>query len=258
MADNILSKILSIAKANFSFFTFLPFEASEKDIEVFSRNFWTASLFGVFLGVCGFAVWFFLSFILPREMTAVLTSFSIWLFSRFLHTDALADLADAFLAPTRESKIKALKDPHIGVGGVVAVIFAFSINSLCIYNVGGIFLIPAQVLSKSAMVFSAFFGNPAPTGIGRVFAQNTTLKDVVISSCLSSSAVFFVSSSFWDFEKVVFLLAGLPSFALLISFFISRWANQKLGFTNGEVRVGCGEIVLSLSLLLFVTAARSL
>ena len=246
-----LSRILSISKANFSFFTFLPFHASEKDIEVFSRNFWTASLSGAFLGICGFAVWFFLSKLLPYEITAVLTSFSVWLFAKFLHTDALADLADAFLSPTSEAKVRALKDPHVGVGGVVAILLAFFINSLSIYKLGGIFLIPAQVLSKSAMVFSAFFGKPARSGIGKIFAQNTTKKDVIISFSLSFLSVLIISKLFWEVEKAVFMSVVLTTLALLISLSISRWANRNLGFTNGDVMGGCGEIVFSFSLLLF-------
>ena len=89
---------------------------------------WAFPLVGVCVGLAAaLALWLADGFGLASQLAALLAIASMILLTGALHEDGLADTADGFgLGGDTEKRLAAMRDPRIGVFGMVALIVVFS------------------------------------------------------------------------------------------------------------------------------------
>jgi len=199
--------------------------------------------------------------IFPPELANGLLVLVIIITSGGLHLDGLADTFDAIaLRGDREKKLLVMKDSTIGPVGVIAIVLALlikflALNSLFHYSLFtfyySLFLMP--VLSRWVMVTAIFHGKSArQDGIGKIFIENTKLKELVIATLLVIGCwllvVSFLLSSLFTIHYSLFLV----SISVLYIFsLVSVWfCNKKFGGMTGDTFGAVSEISEILFLLI--------
>ena len=206
--------------------------------------------------------------IFPPELANGLLVFVIIITSGGLHLDGLADTFDAIaLRGDREKKLLVMKDSTIGPVGVIAIVLALllkflALNSLFHYSLFtfyySLFLMP--VLSRWVMVTAIFHGKSArQDGIGKIFIENTKLKELVIATLLVIGfwllVVSFLLSSLFTIHYSLFLVS-IP--VLYIFSLVSVWfCNKKFGGMTGDTFGAVSEISEILFLIMAVIIRNS-
>ncbi len=135
------------------------------------------------------------------EIVSVLVIMILIITNKGLHLDGLADTFDALgvsstgnEALDREKRLSAMKDSRIGSIGATGIVFTILIkfvllNALFLtgpWSTVYLLLFIMPVLSKWAMVPALYHGASArQDGIGRIFVDHATLKQLVISTILA-------------------------------------------------------------------------
>ncbi len=206
--------------------------------------------------------------VFPRELTNGLLVLVIIITSGGLHLDGLADTFDAIaLRGDREKKLSVMKDSTIGPVGVIAIVLALllkflALNSLFHYSLFtfyySLFLMP--VFSRWVMVTAIFHGKSArQDGIGKIFIENTKLKELVIATLLVIGCwllvVSFLLSSLFTIHYSLFLV----SISVLYIFSLaSVWfCNKKFGGMTGDTFGAVSEISEILFLMMAVIIRNS-
>ena len=206
--------------------------------------------------------------VFPRELTNGLLVLVIIITSGGLHLDGLADTFDAIaLRGDREKKLLVMKDSTIGPVGVIAIVLALllkflALNSLFHYSLFtfyySLFLMP--VFSRWVMVTAIFHGKSArQDGIGKIFIENTKLKELVIATLLVIGCwllvVSFLLSSLFTIHYSLFLVS-IP--VLYIFSLVSVWfCNKKFGGMTGDTFGAVSEISEILFLIMAVIIRNS-
>ena len=206
--------------------------------------------------------------VFPRELTNGLLVLVIIITSGGLHLDGLADTFDAIaLRGDREKKLSVMKDSTIGPVGVIAIVLALllkflALNSLFHYSLFtfyySLFLMP--VFSRWVMVTAIFHGKSArQDGIGKIFIENTKLKELVIATLLVIGCwllvVSFLLSSLFTIHYSLFLVS-IP--VLYIFSLVSVWfCNKKFGGMTGDTFGAVSEISEILFLIMAVIIGNS-
>ena len=206
--------------------------------------------------------------IFPPELANGLLILVIVATSGGLHLDGLADTFDAIaLRGDREKKLLVMKDSTIGPVGVIAIVLALllkflALNSLFHYSLFtfyySLFLMP--VFSRWVMVTAIFHGKSArQDGIGKIFIENTKLKELVIATLLVIGfwllVVSFLLSSLFTIHYSLFLVS-IP--VLYIFSLVSVWfCNKKFGGMTGDTFGAVSEISEILFLIMAVIIRNS-
>ncbi len=212
--------------------------------------------------------------VFPRELTNGLLVLVIIITSGGLHLDGLADTFDAIaLRGDREKKLSVMKDSTIGPVGVIAIVIlillkylalnAFFFHSSPITYYSSLFLMP--VFSRWVMVTAIFHGKSArQDGIGKIFIENTKLKELVIATLLVIGCwllvVSFLLSSLFTIHPGLAQRSGagcslfLVSISVLYIFsLVSVWfCNKKFGGMTGDTFGAVSEISEILFLIMAV------
>ena len=216
--------------------------------------------------------------IFPPELANGLLILVIVATSGGLHLDGLADTFDAIaLRGDREKKLLVMKDSTIGPVGVIAIVLALllkflALNSLFHYSLFtfyySLFLMP--VFSRWVMVTAIFHGKSArQDGIGKIFIENTKLKELVIATllvigCWLLVTIFFLSSLFTIYPGLAqrsgagysLFLVSIP--VLYIFSLVSVWfCNKKFGGMTGDTFGAVSEISEILFLIISVIIRNS-
>ena len=108
-----------------------------------------------------------------------------------LHLDGLADTADAVMARDADAAERARKDPHLGAGGVVAILLVMAADIVTLASLatpqaairGGIVLVAVASASRVVPILvTVVLGRLRPirtTTLGAWFADRVTLTDAV-------------------------------------------------------------------------------
>ncbi len=248
----------------FQFLTIIPVkemkDVSEKEIGGASAFF---PLIGCIQGVLFVVSAFLFLKIFPPELANGLLILVIVATSGGLHLDGLADTFDAIaLRGGREKKLLVMKDSTIGPIGVIAIVLALllkflALNSLFHYSLFTIhfslFLMP--VFSRWVIVTAIFHGKSArQDGLGKIFIENTKLKELVIATLLAIGCwllvVSFLLSSLFTIHYSLFLVS-IP--VLYIFSLVSVWfCNKKFGGMTGDTFGAVSEISEILFLMMAV------
>ena len=260
----------SAAKGMLSFFTILPVDAEKSDIDAMNQNFWlTPVLIGIFYGMLAVISFFIFQLLFNPTLGIILTMAVLIVMNRMLHLDGLMDTADGLtVAGTHEDHVRALKDTHVGAGGIVAVLVV-TIATLFAYMSYGlqgafIMLFVGEVIAKTTQVAAAAFGEPGNGMAGD--SVRYTDKDKFILSYLVSIAVctiwaalmswilLTVWDSAWSRGDTYFVIAAALAavVAPLWGAVMAKLANKNFGYVNGDV-LGASNETGRLAVLLMFT-----
>ncbi len=256
----------SALKAMVSFFTIWHMDIVQEDIDEMERKFHLAPMVGALLGVILLIETTVMVYACTNgfgnpSLVAALILATVYIGSKFLHFDGLADFGDGMIVSSgkREDHVRALKDTLVGAGGMgvalTTVILAFALYS-CLGVEVWIIAVPAavEVFVKVAMVAAAAYGTPGNGMAGRQVAMTTTdsvwkasILGLVLSFLLILGA-FFLFNMATDIDPRLSVMDALfPALigvltAIVVGFLMARNANKTFGMVNGDILGATNEI----------------
>ena len=266
------SGIMGAIKCMLSFFTIIRINVDEKDMEAMDQNFWLAPVIGLITGIVGFIACLIfavagLSFILVPCVALA----SVYIFTKFLHFDGLADFGDGIVvsSASQEDHVRALKDSRVGAGGlgvaltvVLLTLFAYmAFDNMFASIIHWRFVmgVPMAVLSvevlvKYSQVVAASFGNPG-NGMASNQVRNSDMNSFILSSVLTLILLAITTVIGWAMIRYSCVGAvGIPGWevgllfvvgfgmAILVGLGMARYANKTFGFVNGDILGATNEI----------------
>ncbi|MCL1979253.1 MAG: adenosylcobinamide-GDP ribazoletransferase, partial [Methanomassiliicoccaceae archaeon] len=242
----------------------------DEEIKAMDKNMFIIPFVGLIIGIVASIIGLVFDGLRAGAMVSIAVLASVYIMSKFLHFDGLADFGDGMIAGgDREGRIRALKDTRIGAGGL-GVVLVVVLATIAAYN--GIWtafmlaavVVIAEVFVKNAMVAAAAFGEPG-NGMASEQVRNTNTSTLLLSTILSAGLAFagylimglIVSivntNGMWStvpLVSAVILIAGAAVSSIFVGWLIAYLSNKKFGFVNGDVLGATNEI--SRVLILFV------
>ncbi|MFA6804329.1 MAG: adenosylcobinamide-GDP ribazoletransferase [Candidatus Methanomethylophilaceae archaeon] len=255
--------IFSALRGMFSFFTMMPIDISQRNIDDMDRNFWLIPIVGVFFGLVAVSVYSVFGYYVSLSVGAVLALLAIQVLNRFLHLDGTIDVGDGLtVAGGREDHIRALKDTLIGAGGMATGLLVVLLTWTEYQTIGVydfiFFGLAAEILARNAQVSAAAFGT-AGNGMAGNSVRSTGMSSLVRSSVLSAVLVAvlcgcmsmvmntlfgrYATLTMWSVAMVSILLS------VLCGYVMAKVAEKNFGMVNGDVLGATNEI--SRAVLLF-------
>jgi adenosylcobinamide-GDP ribazoletransferase len=129
---------------------------------------------GAFIGLMAGVSAYLFFLVLPKDLASILSYGVLQTITGLQHLDGLFDLGDGLMThDTPERKIEAMRDPNLGVGGISTGVFFSALTVVLMSKLKVGMLIPSiivcEITSKLSMVFLAWRGNPASTGMATRF-----------------------------------------------------------------------------------------
>ena len=149
-----------------------------------------------------------------------------------LHLDGLADTADAVMARDPDAAERARKDPHLGTGGVVAILLVVAAGIVALVSLatapgatrGGLVLVAVASASRVVPILvTVVLGRlrPVPTAtLGTWFAERVTLTDAVValaSVVIVSIVLVPIGGSILPIAALVTVIAGCAAGAIVVA-----------------------------------------
>lgn len=255
--------IFSALKGMFSFFTMLPIDISQKNIDDMDRNFWLIPIVGAFFGLVAISVYSVFGYYVSLSVGAVLALLAIQVLNRFLHLDGTIDVGDGLtVAGGREDHIRALKDTLIGAGGMATGLLVVLLTWTEYQTIGVYYFIffglATEILARNAQVSAAAFGT-AGSGMAGNSVRSTGTPSLVRSSVLSAVLVVVLCGSmsilmnilFGEYATLTMWSVAMVSILLsiLCGYAMAKVAEKNFGMVNGDVLGATNEI--SRAVLLF-------
>ena len=196
------------------------------------------SMVGFLTGAVTWGVLWLSAQVLPLLPACVLAVAARLLLTGALHEDGLADFFDGFGGGhDRESRLRIMKDSHIGSYGVIGLIAYFLLYVSLLYSLPpgswAASILAADVLSKlmtAAMIDSLPYARTEETSKTKVLYNrlNYVRFNLITAGC--AVALYFLASSCWGL---------LP--ALLVSLGLRFYFKRKINGYTGDC---CGAAVL--------------
>lgn len=237
--------ILALA---FSFLTLLPVPqrwlASVTTPDL-ARSFAVFPLVGFTVGVILMAPPWLLAGTGSSLLHATLVASLLCLFTRALHLDGLADVADGFGgAYTPERRLEIMKDSRTGAFGVAAIVFLVAVKiaalDVLISRHCWAFIALAPLLGRFAMVASAYGSRYARNegGLGQSFIEHIAAIHLVTASIATAILSLLLAG-----------IASLPPLAAVLCFVaLARWTSHRMiGGLTGDVLGAINEIAEALA-----------
>ena len=196
------------------------------------------SMVGFLTGAVTWGVLWLSAQVLPLLPACVLAVAARLLLTGALHEDGLADFFDGFGGGhDRESRLRIMKDSHIGSYGVIGLIAYFLLYVSLLYSLPpgswAASILAADVLSKlmtAAMIDSLPYARTEEASKTKVLYNrlNYVRFNLITAGC--AVVLYFLGSSFWGL---------LP--ALLVSLGLRFYFKRKINGYTGDC---CGAAVL--------------
>lgn len=193
---------------------------------------------GFLTGTVTWGVLWIASQVLPLLPSCILAVAARLLLTGALHEDGLADFFDGFGGGhDRESRLRIMKDSHIGSYGVIGLIVYFMLYVSLLYSLPSgclaASIIAADVLSKlitAAMIDTLPYARTEETSKTKVLYSrlNYIRFNLITAGC--AAILFFIGASFWGL---------IP--ALAVSIGLRFYFKRKLNGYTGDC---CGAAVL--------------
>lgn len=267
------SGIIGALKCMLSFFTIIRINVDEKDMEAMDQNFWLAPVIGLVTGIVGFiACLIFALAGLSNILVPIVAIASVYIFSKFLHFDGLADFGDGMVVSSgnKEDHVRALKDSRVGAGGLGVALTVVLLTLLSYMEFDAIFGMPIhnwtfmigvpmavlsiEVLVKYSQVVAATFGNPG-NGMASNQVRNTDMNSLILSSVLTLILLAITTVIGWAMIRYSSLGAvPIPGWhiglmfvmgfvmAAVVGVLMAHISNKNFGFVNGDVLGATNEI----------------
>jgi len=193
---------------------------------------------GGILGAITFLFFYTASRFLPEKSAFLISFFFYHLLNGGLHLDGLADFSDAFFgAKKNEVRFKEiLKDSHIGVMGVIALIFYFfSIFSLSEkILLSPFFFITFGMSGRASIVILATKSKSLfNEGLGRLFIEKSGTAELFFAIATYLAVMAYFGNLFLLTAMVVLILS------LIFKFYILK---RFGGFSGDIFGAGCSLI----------------
>ena len=249
----------SALRTQFSMFTIIPVNASEEDVDYFSKHFWLTPLIGIFFGIIAGASFFLLREIYDGFISAIITIFILHALNRFLHFDGMIDIGDGLIAVgKKEKKIAAMKDSRVGAGGVsFGILFSLLLISALAAIPMILFFAPfaMEICAKNSLMASAAFGDERE-GLGSPFVKNTHPKDALFSAALClliliPFALIFALPTIGLIQTIILVISIVVASSLL-GYIMSLIARKHFGSVNGDVLGATNEFGKIIALLIIL------
>ncbi len=209
-------------------------------------------LTGLLLGLLwAIPAWLFPSWNLPLTVQGIVLCALPFLLTGFLHLDGFLDVSDAIGSwRDRETRLKILKDPHVGsmavasCGLLLLAQFAF----LSAGSVDGRFLLLLPALSRCGSALAVTTLPPLPTSQYQAEKRPRVIPWVVLGTAILLTAAGFLCS----------LPCGIGLIGALLGYGLALWqAVRALGGVSGDV-AGYALTLSELSGIAFYTLANFL
>ncbi|HYB58734.1 MAG TPA: adenosylcobinamide-GDP ribazoletransferase [Candidatus Acidoferrales bacterium] len=235
-----MPRSVNVIRAGFGFLTTIPLGFNQEDLESLARSMWVYVLVGAAIGLLVGVISYALSLTpnINDMVRAGLTLIALYAITGFIHLDGLADVGDGLLKHgTVQERLRVIKDPNIGVGGIAFCIIAFlllfsvltSIKSAALIAA----LIAAEAAAKLSMVGVASFGKATHKGLGSLFSEKSGPLTFVAGLVLAVAIVVLCLG-------IKGILVLLPPIA--VSFGLVKLANTAFGGINGDVIGSSNEL----------------
>lgn len=246
-----MKDFLFALRSGFGFLTTIPVGISMEGIEKLMKNIYLFPVVGAVVGILLAGIAYASSFVLPPILISVIIIISIYYLTGFNHIDGLADFGDGVAAHgAREKKIAAMRDTHVGTGGLIVCMIAILGLFASIYSIADtdmtlllpFALIAAETSAKQSMVTVAAFGRKLHDGFGAMTVENTKRSDFIVGMYFSGAVCFLSLGT----SGIAALLVS--QFAALL---VLNTANRHFGGVSGDI-VGAANEVGRLAALLFI------
>ena len=240
--------IIGVFQSLLSFLTTIPVGMPDDAVNQSAENMHLFPVVGAFIGLLAGIPAYILFLYLPEDLAGILSYGTLLAITGLQHIDGLFDLGDGLMThSTPKRKIKAMRDPHLGVGGIFTGVFFITLTMVLMSRLNTHTLIPSLVVcettSKLSMVLLAWSGKPASPGMGSRFTDEMNGK----TGRFLFSLVFTVLTA-W----IALGWAGITSVtAVLIgSLLILETAKRNFNGLTGDVFGASNEISRAIVLLL--------
>lgn len=182
------------------FFTRIPIKSKiDYNEEKYGKSTYLLPLIGLLIGGIIFFVYKGSLYAkIPLHFIAFICLISNIILTGALHLDGLADTCDGiFSYRTRERMLEIMKDSHIGVNGVIALIIAILGKGLLYFSVGVIPIVLSIVIGRLAIIMSASFGEYArDKGMAIAIIKYNNYKSFLKSLLITFLVFLFFKSYF--------------------------------------------------------------
>jgi len=264
--------VIGALKGALSFFTLFRLNVGEEEMEALNKNFYISPVAGFVIGMIAALLGVLLFELNLDIVIAAVIVATIFILSKFLHFDGLADFGDGMIVSgIQEDHIRALKDTRIGAGGVgvalVVTLVTFAglaglSNVVMIVFMLSMVVITAEVFAKNAMVAAAAFGKPGE-GMASRQVHNSDMITMFMSTAISAALALLgylvvgaiVSvlefSVFYSeaYVMIALTVAASAAISILAGWIISKMANNTFGYVNGDVLGATNEIARALVII---------
>ena len=233
-------RLLDSVRSGFGFLTTIPVGFNQAALDSLAKRMWICVLVGAVIGLLVGGISYALTFVpnMSGFVHAALTLVTLYAVTGFIHLDGLADVGDGLLkhGTTRE-RLRVIKDPNIGVGGIAFCVLAFlllfsavaSLKSTALVSA----LVTAEVAAKLSMVEVASLGRATHQGLGSLFAESSGLFTLAVALVIAALLTVLCLG-------LRGLLVLLPP--LVLSFGLVQLANRAFGGINGDVIGAANEL----------------
>jgi adenosylcobinamide-GDP ribazoletransferase len=205
-------------------------------------------IIGVFIGlVAGTFAWV-LELILPSLFVSTLSLGILLLLNGMQHVDGLLDFGDGVMCHgSRARKLKVMRDPQTGAGGVTLGWIMLSATAFAIASLSRGIVIQSLILAEAAaafsMVFEAWAGHTAHEGMSSNFvnAMHSRQRNLRLISSVLILLLIAV-------PIMPALGIGIICAAVLVPTFMIHVSNRAFGGITGDVMGATHEITRLVSL----------
>jgi len=233
------------------FLTIIPIKIKDMDERKLSGSMSYFPIAGLLLGlVLSVINNLFLGLGFSGLPLSIILIISLIIITGGIHLDGLADTADAFLSrKNKEEMLIIMRDSHIGVMGVLALISVILLKISFLYSIG----IPSKItalflmciLSRWSMVFAMFlFPYARKEGKAKAFIQGINPKIFTLATIITLICVFV----FWKIDGIlVFIITAISSYLA------GKFINSKIGGITGDTLGALceiNEVIVLLSIII--------
>ncbi|MHB8481655.1 MAG: adenosylcobinamide-GDP ribazoletransferase [Nitrospiria bacterium] len=234
-----------------NFLTIVPFPFGGKEINSSGRLGGSLTAFpwvGLVLGLMAGAVYSGLSQVLSQAVVSLSVIFFLTMVTRGLHMDGLADTLDGLQGKTRERSLRIMKESTIGTFGALGLIFAIGFKVSALYSLSSKEAIKAlwmmPLLGRWAFVtLLVYFPYARPEGgLASAFVAQAKPVNWVWATVFTGMGVVLIAS--WRGA----VLAGIT---LVLTWMAGHYFKNRLGGVTGDTVGGTGEVVETVTLILW-------
>ena len=209
------------------------------------------SLIGIIIGAFGGFIYWGFSFVLPQNISILLSMIgTIWATGAF-HEDGFADVCDGFGGGYTKDKILAImKDSLVGTYGIVGLICILLLKYFSLVELSNQFIIiciSGHSISRFIASFILYlypYARSEGESKGRPVASSFKLNHLIINGLIACIPLFFFST-YWIF------LTLIPPFIamLLLGRFFNKWIGGQTGDCAGATQQ-ITEVIFYLSCII--------